>query len=127
VALLWIGSGAIGSAVRPPRPRPEAATGKGPFASGVLITLLNPMSIALWLGLLGAELASRPRAGPVAEIAFVAALILGCFLWVVTLSATLHYGRRLLRAGLLRAVSLAAGVGLIWFAARYALQAIDAL
>lgn len=127
VALAWIGAGAIGAALRPPRRGPEAVTGKGPFASGALITLLNPMSIALWLGLLGAELAARPRAGPVAEIAYVGALLSGCFLWVVTLAATLHYGRRLLREGLLRGVSLLAGVGLIWFAARYALQALDAL
>jgi threonine/homoserine/homoserine lactone efflux protein len=127
VALVWMGSGAIGAALRPPRHPPEAATGRGPFASGVLITLLNPMSIALWLGLLGAELASRPRAVAVAEIAYVAALLLGCLLWVVALSATLHCGRRLLRQGLLRAVSLAAGAGLIWFAARYAAQALDSL
>jgi hypothetical protein len=33
----------------------------------------------------------------------------------------------LLREGLLRVVSLAAGLGLIWFAARYARQALDAL
>jgi threonine/homoserine/homoserine lactone efflux protein len=127
VVLLWLGSGAIGAALRPRLDEPSAAPGRGPFTAGALITLLNPMSIALWLGLLGAELAGRPRAGAVTEIAYVAALLLGCLLWVLVLSVTLHYGRRLVRRGLLRAISGAAGAALIWFGVRFALRALDSL
>ncbi|MGH9798031.1 MAG: LysE family transporter, partial [Candidatus Polarisedimenticolia bacterium] len=101
--------------------------GRGPFAAGALITLLNPMSIASWIGILGAELAGRPRAGLLEELLFVAAICCGLMLWVAALAAVLHQGRRFAGGRGLRAVTLAAGFSLIGFGAHFALKALEAI
>lgn len=130
LVLTWLGVGAIRSslapAVDPDRREPQSAPGRGPFAAGVFITLLNPLTIASWLGILGAALAARSRASAWVEVLFILALVAGCLLWILALSCALHYGRRLVQGPALRAVSVVAGITLIGFGASFAMKAAAA-
>lgn len=135
LVLFWLGARAVRGAVAPagaavaaaPGTLPGPGLGRGPFVAGMLITLLNPMTIASWMGILGAELAGRPRAGVGTELLFVAALWCGLILWVVALTAALHHGRRFAGGRGLRAVTLLAGVSLVGFGAHFALKALRAI
>ena len=98
--------------------------GRGPLAGGFLITILNPMTIAFWLGILSAALAARRREPVGIEMLYVASLAVGCLLWVLALSVTLHFGRRFVKGRLLRAVSVLAGLVLIGFGCDFAWKAL---
>ena len=140
LVLVYLGAGAIragGKGTPPPEDAaaagataretaPPARAARGAFAAGFFITLLNPMTIAFWLGILSAALAARPRERLAIELAYVGSLAAGCLLWVVFLSAALHHGRRLARGPALRFVSVAAGLVLIGFGVRFALEAVEA-
>jgi threonine/homoserine/homoserine lactone efflux protein len=130
LVLIYLGATAIRSAIRP-IPLPAAADegqyvagrGRRAFAAGFVITIFNPMTIAFWLGILGASLASRPRQQLGIELLYVASLMVGCLLWVLLLSAGLHFGRAFVRGPVLRIVSAVAGVSLIAFGVQFALRA----
>lgn len=97
-------------------------TGRGPLAGGFLITILNPMTIAFWLGILSASLAARPREAMGIEMLYVASLVAGCAIW--TLALALHVGRRAIKGRVLRAVSVVAGLVLIGFGSDFAWKAL---
>ena len=85
--------------------------------------IFNPMTIAFWLGILGAALAARPRERLGIELLYVASLMVGCLLWVLLLSVGLHFGRSFVRGPALRIVSAVAGISLIAFGLQFALRA----
>ena len=124
----WLGYGAIRGALRSGDARGSDAAAppatRSALASGFGITIVNPMTIAFWLGILAASLAARARAPFAIELLYIAALAAGCLLWVTGLATALHFGRRVAAGGLLRAVSVAAGLALIGFAVNFALKAI---
>jgi len=126
--LIYLGIAAI-RAARVPIALDDAAgprrfgAGHGPFSGGFLITLLNPMTIAFWLGILSASLAARPREALAVELMYVASLAAGCLLWVLVLSVALHYGKRFVRGRALQVVSIVAGLVLIGFGLDFALKA----
>jgi len=129
LVMTWLGYGAIRAALAEragPAKSGDAVThsARPPFVSGFLITVFNPMTIAFWLGILSASLAGRSRAPISIEWLYVGALVLGCLLWIIGLSAVLHFGRRLIGGGFMRAVSMTAGLALIGFGAQFALKAI---
>src|SRR5215831_13458365 len=81
----WLGYGALRAALRT---APDAGSAEAPaapnrsaFVSGFLITIVNPMTIAFWLGILSASLAARARAPLWVESLYIGALALGCLLW----------------------------------------------
>lgn len=125
VVMGWLGWGALRAAFAAPAAGPvEKQEGRSAFVSGFLITIVNPMTIAFWLGILSASLAARERGTWVLEALYVAALALGCVLWCFALSLALHFGRRVARGNGLRVVSFAAGLMLLWFGARFAWSAV---
>jgi threonine/homoserine/homoserine lactone efflux protein len=135
LVLIYLGGMAIRGAMRPV-PLPSAAgdepgggagRGRRAFAAGFVITILNPMTIAFWLGILGAALAARPRQQFGIELLYVVSLMTGCLIWVVLLAAGLHFGRSLVRGPALRIVSAVAGLSLIGFGLQFALRAAGAL
>jgi threonine/homoserine/homoserine lactone efflux protein len=133
LVLLYLGAVAIRSALRPvPEPemgggeRPATGRGRQAFTAGFVITIFNPMTIAFWLGILGAALVARPRQHLGIELLYVGSLMAGCLIWVLLLSAALHFGRSFVRGPVLRLVSAAAGVSLIGFGLQFALRAFGA-
>jgi threonine/homoserine/homoserine lactone efflux protein len=128
----WLGWGAIRVALNAapaeiPAEVAEPVGRRSAFASGFLITIVNPMTIAFWLGILSAALAARERAPLVVECLYIVSLAAGCLLWVLTLSTLLHFGRRVARGAALRWVSVVAGVALIGFGVQFALKAFAVL
>lgn len=126
VVMGWLGWGALKAAFAAPASgEPGTPERRSAFVSGFLITIVNPMTIAFWLGILSASLAARERGTWGAELLYIAALALGCVLWCFALSLALHFGRRVARGTGLRVVSFAAGLMLLWFGARFAWSAVQ--
>jgi L-lysine exporter family protein LysE/ArgO len=121
----WLGYGALKSAFAGDAAG-EAGTPerRSAFVSGFLITIVNPMTIAFWLGILSASLASRARGTWLMELLYIAALALGCVLWCFALALALHFGRRVARGPGLRIVSFAAGMMLVGFGLQFAWKAV---
>lgn len=96
--------------------RPPRRIFKYAFVAGYALAISSPMTIVWWTGIFGALMASQ---GPVKTSlsAFVSCLsiLLGCFLWVLFLAVSLHWGKKMLNASSIRIVNLAAGLFLIGF------------
>jgi len=129
VVMGWLGYQAIRAALAPAGPE-DAGDRAAPelrasaFVSGFCITIVNPMTIAFWLGILSAALASRDRASLGLELLYVASLVAGCLLWTLGLASALHFGRRVARGPALKVVSALAGLVLIGFGVQFAWKAI---
>lgn len=129
VVMGWLGYQAIRAAVAPPRAEdegdraaPERRTSA--FVSGFCITIVNPMTIAFWLGILSASLASRSKASLGLELLYIASLLAGCLLWILGLASALHFGRRVARGPVLKVISALAGLVLIGFGVQFGWKAI---
>lgn len=123
----WLGYGAIRAAIRSPvdgTAAPATAACGSAFVSGFTITIVNPMTIAFWLGILAANLAARARASMALEVAYIGSLALGCLIWTTSVAAALHYGRRVAGGRVLRGFSILAGVALLGFGLDFAWRAL---
>jgi threonine/homoserine/homoserine lactone efflux protein len=128
VVMGWLGFGALQAALKPAPAAVAAAppaVSRSAFVSGFLITIVNPMTIAFWLGILSASLAARTRAPLLVEGLYIASLATGCLLWCFGLAVALHHGRRVARGAGLKLVSFAAGVALLGFGLRFLFKAIQ--
>jgi threonine/homoserine/homoserine lactone efflux protein len=126
----WLGYGALRAGLAAPRESggaPAAATRRSAWMSGFTITIVNPMTIAFWLGILAANLAARTRASMPIEIAYIGSLAIGCLLWTTSVAVALHYGRRVAGGKVLRAFSVLAGVALLGFGVDFAWRAVREL
>jgi len=129
VVMGWLGFQAIRAALAPAGPDGGSQSAaldrrRSAFVSGFCITIVNPMTIAFWLGILSAALAARERASMGLEILYIASLAAGCLLWVLGLACALHLGRRVARGPALKVVSALAGLVLIGFGAQFAWKAL---
>ena len=86
------------------------------FVAGFALAISSPMTIVWWTGVFGALMASQ---GPVTTgfSAFLSCLsiLLGCFLWVLSLAAALHWGKNLITEKITRVISMIAGLCLVGF------------
>lgn len=98
------------------------------FKTGLLMALFNPMGIAFWLTIGGALVATGvERTDAAGTGVLVVGVIMGLTLWVTSLSALVHGGRRFVSDGLFRIVNFCSAALLFGFAAWFASQAFDAL
>ncbi|MDI3340027.1 MAG: LysE family transporter [Sphaerobacter sp.] len=96
------------------------------YPTGLLIALLNPMGIAYWASIGGAQVASAvEQTDTSGAVAVVVGLILGLVLWVTGLSLLVHGGKRFLSDRLFRWVNLVSGVVLIGFGVWFGMQAVQ--
>jgi threonine/homoserine/homoserine lactone efflux protein len=128
IVMGWLGVQAIRAAFtsRGPEGGEGAAgeRGRSAFVSGFCITIVNPMTIAFWLGILSAALAARDRAPVGLELLYVASLAAGCLLWTLGLASALHFGRRVASGPVLKIVSALAGCVLLGFGVQFAWKAL---
>jgi threonine/homoserine/homoserine lactone efflux protein len=129
VVMGWLGFQAVRAALAPGAAdgdgSPTAKEGRrSAFVSGFCITIVNPMTIAFWLGILSASLAARDRALMALEALYIVSLAAGCLLWCFLLAAALHFGRRAARGPALKVVSALAGLVLIGFGVQFAWKAL---
>lgn len=68
---------------------------KNPYVAGYVIALSCPITIVWWTGVFGALLASQDSIQTNFS-AYLSCLtiLLGCFIWIVFLSAALHWGEK---------------------------------
>jgi threonine/homoserine/homoserine lactone efflux protein len=126
----WLGYGAIRAGLLSPAGDAGEVSGtlrRSAFASGFSITIVNPMTIAFWLGILAASLAARGRGSVTMELLYIVSLATGCLLWCAGLAAALHYGRQVARGRALKVISILAGLALIGFGIDFAIKAIVAM
>src|SRR6266850_1536653 len=127
VVMGWLGYGAIRAGLLGTTGGGDEVPGavrRSAFASGFGITIVNPMTIAFWLGILAASLAARGRGSVTMELLYIASLAGGCLLWCAGLAAALHYGRQVARGRAIKVVSILAGLALIGFGIDFAVKAI---
>jgi len=89
---------------------------KNSFATGYVMAITSPMTIAWWTGVFGALFAAQPAT--VTNLsAFLSCLfiLLGCFLWVFCLALALHYGKKYITEKTTGFISLIAGIFLTGF------------
>jgi threonine/homoserine/homoserine lactone efflux protein len=86
------------------------------FITGYVLAISSPMTIVWWTGVFGALLASQAHAQTNLS-AFLSCLsiLLGCFLWVVSFTLALHWGRKIINEKITGYISLIAGIFLVGF------------
>ncbi len=80
------------------------------FLTGLLMTLLNPMTLAFWF------LSVPAAAGPAQSLPWVCGgVFLGAFAWVCFFSTLIHHAGRRRRQGFLVAADLLGGLTLLYY------------
>lgn len=92
------------------------------FGQGVLITMLNPLTIAWWLAVAGSLAVSAEETR--ALLAAAVFIFAGSVSWFAFLSAAVAWSRRLAGGPLLRWGTLAASVLILAFAVRFLIQGL---
>jgi len=99
---------------------------KNPYVAGYVIALSCPITIVWWTGVFGALLVSQDSVQTNFS-AYLSCLtiLLGCFIWIVFLSAALHWGRKIVNEKFIRFVSLIAGMCLAGFGLAFLYRAVN--
>jgi threonine/homoserine/homoserine lactone efflux protein len=92
--------------------------GRAPYAVGLMVTLMNPMTIAAWLAIAGGLLASVELGHGAVEIGLLGGLVLGAIFagsaaWFAILAVLVAAMRTRMSAHYLRLVASATGLVLI--------------
>jgi threonine/homoserine/homoserine lactone efflux protein len=116
-------------AAPPGEPAAGADVGsRGDFATGTVLSLANPWGVAFWLGVGSAIVTagmSDPR--PIDFAVFLGGFVLGALAWCLALASVIGWGRRFVGAAFFRWVNLACGLGLAYFAIRFALGLVPTI
>lgn len=116
--LAWIGWMSVRSKAAPPvvgeerTPISVAQAARG-WGTGLMLTLVNPMTVTLWLSVAAGFTASSEMGHPVARLAGVGA---GALSWVIFITTLLAFARSYVNARMLRMVNVVSGAVLIVFA-----------
>lgn len=98
------------------------------YLSGFLMSLFNPLSILFWLGIYGSILAEAANKYPIHQLLmYSGAIVLGIFLWDVTMAAASSIFRKSLTTRVLRAISIGSGLSLVGFGFYFGVQAVKLL
>ncbi len=117
--LFVLGGNALRDAWIGRMPQAQNMSTRTDFLAGALISLSNPFAIAFWLGLSGVASSLAPsHQSPHIFAMFLAAFLLGAFVWCCIISITISWGRRYLPVGFYRWISAASGCALVWFGAQ---------
>ena len=80
---------------------------KTSLVAGYVLAISSPMTIVWWTGVFGALLAAQPHTQTTISAFFSClSILLGCFLWVFSLAAALHWGKKIINEKMMRLVSL---------------------
>ena len=98
---------------------------KNSFITGYLITISNPMTIVLWLGVFGAIIASSiQNVSKTVALLNTLTVIIGILLWFFILSSLLHWGKKIINEKTMRYISLTAGLVIIGFGLYFGYNAV---
>ena len=122
--LLYLSGQALRDAIRVKPGEVPHTSVRGDFTVGAILSLANPLPIALWLGVGSGTILSPTSA----EIGiFFMGLLSSAMLWSVALASLTAWGRRFVTRRLFRIVSFVCGLALGLFAVRLAFNVIEML
>lgn len=96
-----------------------------PLVTGYLVNLSNPLAIVFWVGIFGGLLAGEAGLGRGLALLRSGAILVGILMWHTTSAALASGGRRWFSSAMLRWINLLAGLGLGFFAIRFAWLAVQ--
>lgn len=101
---------------------------RNPVSVGYLVNISNPLAVVWWLGIFGSLLgASSGGAGQINALFSSSTILIGILFWHSMMSLLTHWGKRLLNATSARYISIIAGIVLILFGIRFAINALGTL
>lgn len=125
VFLFWLAFSALRDAWRGTRPPPRPESHQGDFATGVLISLTNPYSVAFWMGLGGAVSVIGSERPLVAQYAaFLGAFMLGAVLWCLIASVMIGWGRPVVTPPVFRLINGLCGTVLAYTGVRLVVRMV---
>lgn len=95
---------------------PEIASPRAAFATGLLATASNPLTIVSWAAIFAAASTAEVASGAGRTLALLIGVALGSLTWKSTLASAVALARRRVGPRGLRAVDGLAGAGLLGFA-----------
>lgn len=99
-----------------------------PFILGYMVNISNPVAVVFWLGIFGSILGtSKLTSSSYAGLIHGASIMIGILSWHTFMSVLTHWGKRFLNKKYVSLISIAAGVALLVFAFRFALNAYQVL
>ncbi|HET9843304.1 MAG TPA: LysE family transporter [Gammaproteobacteria bacterium] len=128
--LLYMGATTIKKAFKPIHLEFSAKTlrnSKNPLREslilGFMLAILNPVAVVFWLSIFANDIDPNQ---PVhwLHLLYNMQIILGVLLWGVLLSTLLEFGRRSLSPKMIRFITFAAGMVLLYFGIKYGYQNI---
>ena len=115
VFLFWLAFHALRDAWPGTRPPPRPQRHHGDFAAGALISLMNPYTVAFWMGLGGAVSVMGSERPLVAQYAaFLGAFMLGATLWCFVVSVMIGWGRHVVTPAVFRLINALCGAVLAY-------------
>ena len=98
---------------------------KSSYVNGYVLAISSPMTIVWWTGVFGALLAAQTHTQTTISAFFSClSILLGCFLWVFSLAAALHWGKKIINEKITRFISFFAGLFLILFGIYFLYRAV---
>jgi threonine/homoserine/homoserine lactone efflux protein len=89
---------------------------QSPYITGYVLAISSPMTIVWWTGVFGALLSSQTNSLTNLSAFFSClSILLGCFIWVFSLAAMLHFGKQVINEKTTKVISLIAGLFLVGF------------
>jgi threonine/homoserine/homoserine lactone efflux protein len=95
------------------------------FVTGYALAISSPMTIVWWTAVFGALLTAQTNIQTSLSAFFSClSILLGCFLWVLSLALALHWGKKIINERITKIISLVAGCFLIVFGIYFLYRAI---
>ncbi|MFA5333704.1 MAG: LysE family transporter [Candidatus Nanoarchaeia archaeon] len=101
---------------------------KNSFFTGYLICISNPMTIFWWIGVFGSIISQIQGNLNLVTLLLSLTIEIGVILWFIILLTLIHFfKKKFLNDKILRYFSLAAGLILLYFAAKFGINAVMSL
>lgn len=98
------------------------------FTSGLLMSLLNPLSILFWLGIYGSVLAETMEKYEMQELLlYSSAILIGITIWDLFMAGIASIFRKYLTDLIIRLISILSGLSLIGFGIYFGIEAFKML
>ncbi|HEK9099543.1 LysE family transporter [Bacillus pfraonensis] len=93
------------------------------FFSGFFMSLSNPLTILFWLGIFGSILAKAASSYNKEQLLLYSfGIILGIFIWDITMASTSSIFRRILNVRMLSLITVISGISLIMYGLYFGFQ-----
>jgi threonine/homoserine/homoserine lactone efflux protein len=95
-----------------------------PFLLGFMVNISNPLAAVFWLGIFGSLISTSEIEGAsFSGLLRGASIMIGILSWHTTMSVLTHWGKRFINPKFASIISIAAGLALLLFAVRFAVDA----